>query len=659
MVKKTINMPNRPKCDVDEVTVSVIWNKLMNITREVGERVVQGAQSYVMANARDLGPVLLTKKGDIICQVEFLPCHCLLAEIPTKAIIKKFGDLHKGDMVLGNDGFIVRSGHLPDWTFLVPVYYKDELVFYYHFRGHMADSGGAYSGSYFPRAYDCISEGINIPPIKLLKRGKIDEQAREVIFDNIRTANAVWADCMLIYGSIKKASEEVKELIDKYGLKTVKSATDEMMVRGEEAMRREIAEMPDGDYYGEMAVDWDGTVPNRPVWVRVKITVKGDEMWVDFSDTMKQVDFVNSPLGNTYCFTYLPIFYATNPDLPHNHGALVPIHIIAPEGTVVNPTRPHTYGACGCCTAQEITDACTQALGKATWKAQGLFSRHYSVDVSGRLPFKDPRSGVDFEYFGAPFMEEGGGGAVKGFDGWDGMCGTVLAGVVKRGSVEVCESIMPFFWEQMDIMRDKEGAGEFIGARGTYGIRYCVAPEGATTILMAGDASGTYFPPAGVRGAPYAPTGNLFMKRTGKTELEIFNTMDMAPFFPGDILYTECMGAGGWGNPLDRDPEKIRLDVRDDYISVERARNVYGVVIDPKSITDNPEDIAVDIKATEELRKKLRNDPKYRHVDDVRDDVRAGKISVEEAKNKYAVIMKQDDGRWCVDFKATEQLRPH
>src|SRR4030065_1384074 len=111
----------KQKCQIDEVTVSVVWNKLMNITREVGERVVHSAQSYVMANARDLGPVLLDSKGYIVCQVEFLPCHCLLAEIPTKAILDKFGPLEEGDMVLGNDGFIIQSGHLPDWTFLVPI----------------------------------------------------------------------------------------------------------------------------------------------------------------------------------------------------------------------------------------------------------------------------------------------------------------------------------------------------------------------------------------------------------------------------------------------------------------------------------------------------------------------------------------------------------
>jgi len=565
---------------VDEVTVSVIWNKLMNTTREVGERVVHSAQSYVMANARDLGPVLLSDIGHIVCQVEFLPCHCLLAEIPTKAILDKFGPLDEGDMVLGNDGFILRSGHLPDWTFLVPIYYEDELVFYYHFRGHMADSGGAYSGSYFPQAYDCISEGLNIPPIKIIEKGKIDEKAKEIIFNNIRTSAAVWSDCMLIYGSIRKGQDDIKKVIGKYGVDVVRECCDQMMKRGEDAMRNEIKAIPDGEYTGETAVDWDGTTPDQPVWVRVKLTVKDDEMTFDFSESMncKNVDFVNSPLGNTYCFTYLPVYYATDPNVPRNHGALVPIKIIAPEGSITNPTKPSTYGACGCSIAGEITDACTQALSKATKKAQGVFSRHYSVDVAGRLPIKDPRTGADLEYFGAPFLEEGGSGAVEGHDGWDGMCGTVLAGVIKHGSVEVCENVMPFFWEEMNLMQDMEGPGQWIGARGSVAIRHCNAPEDATTLLMAGDASGTFFPPAGSNGAPYAPTGNLYMKTAGSDKKEFFPTMCMKPMFPGDILYTECMGGGGYGNPLDRDPEKIRLDVRDEYISVKRARNVYGVV---------------------------------------------------------------------------------
>lgn len=642
---------------VDEVTISVIWNRLMTITREVGERVVTTSQSYVMANARDLGPVLLTEKGEIVCQVEFLPCHCLLAEIPTKAILEKFGKLDEGDMVLGNDGFIVRSGHLPDWTFLVPVYYQGKLVFYWHFRGHMADGGGAYSGSYFPRAYDCISEGINIPPIKLIEKGKVDEKAREIIFDNIRTSAAVWSDCMVIYGSINRGIEDIKALIEKYGSDTVKAVCDEMMNRGEEAMRREIAAIPDGEYYGETAVDWDGSVPNRPVWVRVKLTIKIDEMTIDFSESMDQVDFVNSPLGNTYCYTYLPVYYTMDPDLPHNHGALVPIHIIAPDGKVVNPTRPHTYGACACHIGEEIIDACTQALGKATPKSMGSFSRHFSVDLAGRLPVKDPRSGQDLEYFAAPFLEEGGSGAVQGYDGWDGMCGASMSGVILRGSVEVCELMLPFRWDELNLATDSEGAGEFRGCRGTTAVRVCTAPLGAVTLLMAGDASGKYFPPSGVWGAPYAPTNELQIKRQGQEEKEEFPTMDMQPIFPGDVLYTLACGGAGWGNPLNRDPDKIKEDVRDGLVSTKRARVTYGVVIDPKSLTDNPEDVAVDYKATEELRRKLKNDPRYRHPNDVRDEARAGKISTKEAEDIYEVVLKQDDNRIVIDFKATEILR--
>jgi len=592
---------------VDPITLSVVWNRLLTISRECGERVVHSAQSYVMANARDLGPVLLNDKAQIITSVEFLPCHCLLAEIPTKAILDKFGKLDPDDMVLGNDAFIVKSGHLPDWTWLMPIYWHDELVFYMHFRAHVMDTGGAFSGSYFPRAYDCIAEGLNIPPIKLIKKGKINEEVREVIFDNIRTPAGVWADLMLIYGSIKRAEEAICELVDKYGLDTLKSCCDEIISRDEEATRAEIRQIPDGVYYGAQAVDWDGTTRDRPVWVRVKLTVRGDEMTFDFSDSDDQVDFVNSPLGNTYAYVYLALFLAMNPGIPHNHGARAPVHIIAPEGKVVNPTRPHTYGACACSAGTEIYEACTQALGKASPdKTQSPYSKHSGCAVTGRLPITDPRTGNDLEFFGAPFMEESGTGAPKGYDGWDGTVGCPLCGVIYRGSVEICELYFPFHWPVLKFEQDYEGAGEFIGARGTFAARENIAPPGARVILQTGDTAGEYFSPAGLAGAPSAPLSEMRMRRAGKTEWEVIHTFDMAEMYPGDVLTTKAGGGAGWGNPLNRDVEKIRADVRDELLSVKRARDVYGVVIKPESLGKDPWNIEVDYKATEELRKKLK-----------------------------------------------------
>ena len=588
--------------EVDPITFSVVWNRLLTLTRECGERVVHSSQSFVMALARDLGPVLLTPQAEIVTTVEFLPCHCLLAEIPTGNILKKFGKLDKGDMVIGNDGFIVQSGHLPDWTFLVPIYYGEALVFYCHFRAHMADSGGALSGSYFPRAYDCIAEGINIPPVKVIEKGEVDEKVREVIFDNIRTPAAVWSDNKLIYGSIQRMERDIGGLIDKYGLDTLKACTREMIRRDERATRKQIAGIPDGVYCGESACDWDGSVPDRPVWVRVKLTVHGEEMTFDFSDSDDQVDFINSPLGNTYAFTYLAIFLHINPGIPHNHGSRIPVHITAPEGKVVNPTRPGTYGACACSCACAIYEACAMALGEADPEnAKACGARHFAVDYAGRLPIKDPRTGQDLEYFGAPFIEEGGTGAVKGFDGWDGETGSIHSGALKRGSVEETELAFPFHWSVVACEQDSEGAGEFVGGRGTYSERWCVAPEGAKTVLMSGDCDGSVHAPPGMAGAPPTQRGRIFMQKAGSTEKEIFKTLDMGEMFPGDLLITHAPGGAGWGRPFDRDPERVRRNVRDGFVSIERARDVYGVIFAPNDMKD-PRTLKIDDGATEKLR---------------------------------------------------------
>lgn len=598
-------MTKKNNIEVDPITLSVVWNRLLNLTRDMGERVVHSAQSFVMGVARDLGSVLLNDQAQIITAVEFLPSHCLLAEVPTKAILDKFGQLERGDMVIGNDPFILRSGHLCDWTFLVPIYYKDELLFYGHFRGHMMDTGGSFQGSYFPRAYDIIAEGINLVPLKLMEKGEVNRVAKDIIFRNVRNSNGVWSDVMLIYGSISKGEDAIAEIVEKYGIDTVRACFDEIITRTEKAVRDEIREMPDGEYYGDSAVDWDGSV-DKPVRIKVKLTVKGDELIYDFTGTDEQVDFVNSPLGNTSCYTYLATFLTMDPSIPRNHGSMAPIKIIAPEGTVVNPVRPGTVGACGCSSGTEIYEACAEAIAKAVpEKAQGLFCRHLTVNCTGRLPFIDPRSGQKFEYFGAPFIEEGGSGARKGYDGWDGMCSTPLAGVVARGSVEVCEYFMPFMWHVAELGQDREGPGEFMGSRGVVSERENVGPPGSLLILMSGDTSGQKFSPKGVAGAPPVPLGELEILNPGKTEKELFRTMDMSTMEIGAKLFTKAHGGSGWGDPLDRDLEKVMKDVRDQYISIERARDVYGVVFKNDG-SENPEDTEVDIEATEDLRKEKK-----------------------------------------------------
>lgn len=639
---------------VDPVTLSVVWKRLLTLTSEIGYRVMHSAQSYVMAMVQDLGPILISEEGEILTQVDFLPSHCLVAEIPSKTIIKTIGKMDSGDMVIANDSHIIKSGHLPDWTFFRPMYYKDELVCYAYFRAHMMDTGGALSGGYFPRAYDCIAEGLNIPPLKVISKGKVNEDLYRLILRNVRTSAGVRADNMTIYGSLGKGEEAICQLVEKYGLETIRACFKEMLKAGEAGMRSEISKVPDGEYHGETAVDWDGSTPNKPVFIRNKLTVKGDEMTFDYTGSDPQVDFVNSPLGNTHCFTALGLFLTMDPHIPHNSGTMRPIKIIAPEGTVVNPTYPHTYGACACTSGTEICETTLQALGKATPEnAAGSWTRHFCPDIMGRYPDIDPRTGLPEEYFAAPFIEGGGTGAVKGFDGWEGYGGHTTGGALYRGSVEVCEMFLPFRWLTVRLEPDTEGAGEFTGATGTYCERLTESPPGSKTIFMSGNCSGELFPQMGQNGAPPAPLPEMYLQRKGKSleELEILKTIDMTEVYQGDLLISKATGGAGWGNPLDRDPERVKEDVEEMKVSIGRAKNIYGIIIDADSLD-------IDIEASKKLRKKLRENPLYRDINLVLEDVRKNRISTEDAKKIYGVVIKEDRGHLIPDFMKTQLLRP-
>jgi N-methylhydantoinase B len=170
---------------------------------------------------------------------------------------------------------------------------------------------------------------------------------------------------------------------------------------------------------------------------------------------------------------------------------------------------------------------------------------------------------------------------------------------------------------------------------------------------MTGDTSGQLFPQMGQNGAPPAPLPEMYLQRAGKSreELEVLKCIDMTEVFPGDLLISKGTGGAGWGNPLDRDPEMVKEDVEDMKVSIGRAKNVYGVVM-------NEETLEIDYKATKKLRKELRDHPLYRDINLVMKDVHNGKISWKEAKEVYGVVVKEDRGRIVPDFLETQKLRP-
>ena len=232
----------------------------------------------------------------------WMPVHTAGSDICLKGMLDYIGreNIQEDDFIVANDPFIVKFGHAPDFSFIRPIFYEGDLVFYHFMRTHQYDAGGSYQGCYYPRTYDCHGEGIMIPPVKLIEGGKIDEKVFSVILRNVRGSNLVRADCLLTYASMKMAEKRLLELIKSYGKETVLAACGEIVKRTEDSVREVISTWPAGTYRAERAADWDGTV-DEPVWVRLNLTVDPAQghLTLDFTESDDQVDFINCPQGQT------------------------------------------------------------------------------------------------------------------------------------------------------------------------------------------------------------------------------------------------------------------------------------------------------------------------------------------------------------------------
>ena len=588
----------------DPTTYAVVCNRLESLLDEAGEKVLHATQSYVLALVRDFGLSWLSPQGEIVAAAAYIARHIFTAAEAARNMIAAFdGQFAPGDFIIGNDPYLVRSGHLPDWTFLRPVFHDGELFGFFQLRGHMADTGGFLPGGYGPQAYDVIAEGLNIPPLKIIKAGQLDRDVWRLMMRNVRNAKQVDMDAMLVNGALAQAEFQLHKLIDKYGAVTVRACMQQLIVAGEKAARAEIAAMRPGTYRGESASDWDGTT-DRPVWVRVDLKVDRDGLVFDFSRSDPQATFVNSPFGNTQSIVMESFYAFIDPMAPKNQGSFRPVSIIAPEGSVVNPRYPATVGACGIMVGEPIMEACKIALAQSLPdRATGGFSRHACPIIFGMdLDSVDPRTGSVKQYMAESFASDGSGGAMQGFDGWPGVGpGSFLASFV-RPDIEHFESEVPFRVTRYEFETDAEGAGEFRGGPGVYVEMACDARPGHPAILMTGNCDGMVVPARGSTGQDLALL-KMWIERPDGTTRPL-RTVSSEPVAAGDVCKTSSPGGGGWGDPLDRDPRKVWLDVIDGLVSPARAREVYGVAFTTDDVPAHA--LELDETATHLRRQSLR-----------------------------------------------------
>ena len=592
--------------EIDPLTLSIIEGRLDSLNRELGNRLFRQCFSFPTSHIRDLGTTLFDYKERTVTIGNWMPVHTAGSDICLKGMLDWIGrdNIHPDDFILANDPFIVKFGHAPDWSFARPIFYKDELLFYHFLRTHQFDSGGAFMGCYYPRTYDCHGEGLMIPPVKIIEQGKVDEKAYSLILRNVRGREMVRADNMLAYEAMRKSEERVIGLLDTYGKETVMGACDEILDRTREDVKNIISSWPEGTYSAERAADWDGTT-DRPVWVRLSLTVNPNEgkLVFDFSESDPQVDFINVPEGQTWAAVITALAWSLPAGTRRNQGLIDCVDVITKEGTVLGPTYPATTGAQAPTLGTQITECGQLALAQFVPKdTSALWSRHLSpIMCGGNRALIDPRTKAPQLYWTSPFHGDGSSGAIFGYDGVDGLGPAHTGGAVVRSPVEVEEWMTPYRWLHYEFLKDSAGDGQWRGGLGTETrVLNTYDPElwqSHDCVCMTGNSDGEKFTNTGLLGGTDGIANALGIIR--KDEDVKLRCCDIQYLQPGDLIWTKSGGGGGAGDPLDRGAEKVQLDAINEFISIQKAKDAYGVVIDPKTYK-------VDQKATEELRKKLR-----------------------------------------------------
>ncbi|MFC2031282.1 hydantoinase B/oxoprolinase family protein [Chloroflexota bacterium] len=554
---------------VDPITMSVVFHRLGTINEEMGITMMRTSRSPIFAEVHDFSCAICDWVPRIVAQVDGVPSHTASSMMAARAIVDKFRDEMKpGDVYLINDPY-EGGTHLADATVVKPIYYNGDLLFMAINRAHHLDVGGMVAGSYSPEAQEIFHEGIRIPAIRIYENDHPIQYILDLLKINTRMPDLFESDIRAQVASCNVAEKRLLEMAEEFGVEPLKEILEAIQKYAEQMMRAEISKIPDGSYEGEAILDGDG-FDRYDIKVKCTVKVDGDEMWVDFTGTEPQTTgFINSPFANSCTSVYVGVLLCVSHDVPHNEGAYQPIHISAPEGTLVNPLPPAPVASCTLDTACAVLEAMYMALSKPLpHLAPAAWNRWCGPAISGI----DPRTG-EF-YVNYAFCGMGGGGATPSQDGPSYVGDGIDLGGLTAPNIETNELDSPHITLYHEFATDSGGAGKW---RGGLGVRYSIQFNDEEPFLaIFGD--GVKNPPFGLYGGQPGSTNHLLINE-GTDEEEVLPAKGMRQLKKGDIYSIRSSGGGGWGAPMERDPSRVLADVRDGYVSLEAAERDYGVAI--------------------------------------------------------------------------------
>ena len=564
--------------------MEVIKNALESIADGMALTVVRTSRSSVVRTSLDFSTGVLDSKGELVGQSACSPTHLGGMMPALQACLDHYeGRIHPGDVFISNDPYEGGS-HLPDIFLFKPIFVDDRIVAYLCAMAHHTDIGGRVAGGNACDSTEIYQEGLRIPPLKLRERGEQNETIIRILEKAVRVPDKVLGDLRGQEAALFYGEREYTKLVERYGIDGLQSAITQLLDYTEELTRKSIAAIPDGTWTFSDIVDNDG-IDDVPIKIVATVSKRGDQISVDFSGTSAQCRGAIQPVfATTKAMVYAVLRSVLGGDIPNTSGYFRAVNISAPEGTFVNPMPPAPVAAraLGC---RRITHALygafAQALPETVFACPG--GGEVGVGAGGYDKSKTPwQAWVYLEFHNETAC---GGRPTK--DGMDGQGANIsnLANI----PVETIEAEQPIRIEEYGLLADTEGAGRYRGGLGMVRTYRFLSDD--TVVQVRADREKT---------APYGLNGGLASTTTKVTVTKDGETVPMPGKFldtlgNNDSLRIAWPGAGGWGDPMEREPQAVLADVIAEKVSVERAQAVYGVVVDATRRT-------IDFECTRRLR---------------------------------------------------------
>jgi len=555
---------------VDAITLEIMRNLLLSVSEEMGATLIKTAYSTNIKERRDCSTAVFDPEGRMIAQAEMIPMHLGSLLGVVEEILKKYPreTLAPGDMFIANDPYAGGGTHLPDITMAAPVFVDGELVGFVANLAHHADVGGKVPGSTSGDADSIFQEGLRIPLVRVCRAGELIGDVIDFILVNSRTPSDRRGDLGAQIAANRVGARRLEAVVRKYGIEGFRACTDALLDYAEALMRAGIRTLPDGTYRFEDFMDDDGVHLGQPIPIRVAITIQGDEAHVDFTGTSPQV---SGPLNVTLNGLLATVFYCfkalVGPTIPSNHGIYRVLHVSAPEGSLVNCRPPAPVGQ-RIDTCQRVADAIFGAMAQAV--PDRVIAACNSAVTTATFSGINPRTGQFYVYLETV---AGGSGAHSRGDGLSGV--QVHMTNTSNLPIEALEREYPLLVERYAFRPDSGGPGRY---RGGLGIRRDIRTlhDGCTFSSL---ADRQVIAPWGLAGGGHGAPGEYWLIPKQGEPRKIGSKAVGVSLGAEDLIRVDTPGAGGYGNPLERDPLRVLQDVREGKVSPEQARAAYGVVL--------------------------------------------------------------------------------